>query len=181
MLFGVVYASRVTLFRNRSLTVADRWFGWRHVKPRLGAQWEGHSRVETIWPVLAPIVLTTAAVILFKLALRQPGMVHWKLLGIGFLSVVLLCIYVGSLASEGSWGGIFGFLVVLFLSLTSLLYGAALAMSLRGRRRLVAGFVALVLPIIWLVSLEGGDAHSPEASFQANGNLIVEALNQYHL
>jgi hypothetical protein len=134
--------------------------------------------MDYLFPFLA---LTIVGMLLPAISLRTQGKFYWVLVVLSGLLLIPDCILVGWMAILGGLGAVIGFFYGLILTVFALICAIGLAIFLPGRRKIAPLVITAVLPVMMLVSLHFGDSNSWESQTMANGNLISQALGQYHV
>jgi hypothetical protein len=132
----------------------------------------------TFFYLAFPIAIVVCAACCFWYGLRQAQQVLWKFLIAGFVFFALICGWFIFLTSSG--GGALAFIEFLYASAAAIVSGIFLFMFLSGRRKIIAGIVSILFPLLFFLSIQIGFHYSPTSRIQENGKAVVQALNRYY-
>jgi hypothetical protein len=128
-----------------------------------------------VWPFIAPIL----AGYLIQSGLREPRVQWWRLL-VSVVVIGLLCFSLYADASLGGWGLVGAFVFGFLSACLALAVAIWLAWTLPRWRKLAGPIFCVALVPAMYYSVEAGDWRSPEDTTRRNGDLIIQALDQYH-
>jgi len=138
-----------------------------------------HDVINSI-QVFGPIPLVGIAGFLLQYGLRDPYRVRWGSIAVSLALLAAVCFLLWNTASLGRLGPVFAFITVLSVAGVTLVTAIWMLWSLRRWRKLIALLVGFALPAVFLASVWMGEEQSPEEITQRNGDVIVQALGQYH-
>lgn len=129
--------------------------------------------------ILIPIALTVSAAIVLWFGLRPKSKPNYGLVtvSLGLLFVVCGGIVVLS-ASDDAWGMI-AFILSIPTTIIALIAGLALAVELRGRRKLASLIIAVIYPAALFGSAILASDYSPEALSRKYADVIGQQLDHY--
>jgi hypothetical protein len=127
-----------------------------------------------------PTLLVGIAGFFLQYALRDPCLVRWRYIAVSLALLAVGCFLLGTIASFGRLWPFWAFLIALSCVSVALVTAIWIAWSLRRWRKLIALLVVFVLPAVFWASVLTGDTQSPEGITEKNGDMIVQALEQYH-
>ena len=129
-----------------------------------------------LW-LLLPIGSTAIVAFLIWLGLSNPGRIAWGYIVAGLATILFICFVSIQISAEG-----LGMLVVIediLAAIAALVAGIALALYLRGKRRLFGIVVIFLFPLLIFLSYQFGDTFSSESVRKKDGSAIAQALDQY--
>jgi hypothetical protein len=126
-----------------------------------------------------PAIWAALAALLLRSGLRGAKLVWWQItLSLMMLAGLVYWLEISS--SEGVSGGVYSFIVAVFV--TAIVAAAVIEMlwSLKSWRRLAPVILPLLLLPALFIAIEHGRARSPESVTEQCATMIAEALGKYH-
>jgi hypothetical protein len=127
-----------------------------------------------------PAALSGWAGFLIQSSLREPRTIAWQRLAASAIVVLAVCVGLDAIANVGQLGAPFALILGASATLPILITGVWIAWSAPRWRKLVAPLVVLLIPTAFWMSIQQGNAQSPEQITQRHGDRIVQALQAYH-
>jgi hypothetical protein len=136
--------------------------------------------IEQLLFFLFPAMLTSVAGFLVQSSLRDPRAISWWRLVISVLIIVGCCVGLGTLARGGQLGGPVALILGAVATVPILITGVWIVWSAPHWSKLIAPLIVLLIPTAFWISIQHGDAQSPEQITQRHGDRIIQALDAYH-
>lgn len=127
-----------------------------------------------------PLAAIPLSVYLIQTGLRDAPRLQWWRIVAGLFLIGLTALCIGMLGSGGGLVAAFAFVDGLLVACLALIGGVWMLFSLPGWRKTAALLFFPALPAMLYFSLELGRTQSPISKTERNGDLIVQALNDYH-